>query len=273
VRTARAGDIPARAVVIGAGTFMKGLMHRGFTTTPGGRIDERAASHLSDSLRALGFEVGRLKTGTPPRLDGRSIDYTKCVLAPGDEPPVPMSHFTSSLPQRQLPCWLTRTTEKSHEAIRKNLDRSPLYTGRIKGVGPRYCPSIEDKVVKFPHHDNHQVFIEPEGYNTDEVYVNGLSTSLPEDVQDLIVRAVPGLENARFIRYGYAVEYDFCPPTQLKSSLETKRSTVFSSPVRSTGRRATRKRRGKALWRGSTLFSFYVGKPRSCWAETKHTLA
>jgi tRNA uridine 5-carboxymethylaminomethyl modification enzyme len=222
VRAERAGDIYARAVVIGAGTFMKGLLHRGFTTTPGGRIDERPSAHLSDCLRALGFEVGRLKTGTPPRLDGRTIDYTKCLLAPGDEPPIPMSHFTPSLTQRQLPCWLTRTTEKSHEAIRKNLDRSPLYTGRIKGLGPRYCPSIEDKVVKFPHHDNHQVFIEPEGYDTDEVYVNGLSTSLPEDVQELIVRAVPGLENARFVRYGYAVEYDFCPPTQLKPSLETK---------------------------------------------------
>ncbi|MBK8574532.1 MAG: tRNA uridine-5-carboxymethylaminomethyl(34) synthesis enzyme MnmG [Elusimicrobia bacterium] len=222
VRAARAGNIRARAVVIGAGTFMKGLMHRGFATTPGGRIDEQPASHLSDCLRALGFEVGRLKTGTPPRLDGRTIDYTKCVLTPGDEPPVPMSHFTTSLSQQQLPCWLTHTTEKSHEAIRNNLDRSPLYTGRIKGVGPRYCPSIEDKVVKFPHHNTHQVFIEPEGYITDEVYVNGLSTSLPEDVQEKIVRAVPGLENARFIRYGYAVEYDFCPPTQLKSSLETK---------------------------------------------------
>jgi tRNA uridine 5-carboxymethylaminomethyl modification enzyme len=222
VCAARAGDILARAVVIGAGTFMKGLMHRGFVTTPGGRIDERPSSLLSDSLRSLGFEVGRLKTGTPMRLDGRTIDYTKCVLAPGDEPPVPMSHFTASLPQRQLPCWLTHTTQEAHEAIRKNLDRSPLYTGRIKGLGPRYCPSIEDKVVKFPHHETHQVFIEPEGYTTDEVYVNGLSTSLPEDVQEMIVRAVPGLEKAQFIRYGYAVEYDFCPPIQLKSSLETK---------------------------------------------------
>jgi tRNA uridine 5-carboxymethylaminomethyl modification enzyme len=222
VRAARAGEIRSRCVVIGTGTFMKGLMHRGFNTMPGGRIDEKPASHISDSLRSLGFDVGRLKTGTPPRLDGRTIDHTKCALAPGDEPPIPMSHFTQVLPQKQLPCWLTRTTEASHDAIRKNLDRSPLYTGRIKGLGPRYCPSIEDKVVKFPHHDHHQVFIEPEGYHTDEVYVNGLSTSLPEDVQEQIVRGVPGLENARFIRYGYAVEYDFCPPTQLKSSLETK---------------------------------------------------
>ncbi|MBL8023218.1 MAG: tRNA uridine-5-carboxymethylaminomethyl(34) synthesis enzyme MnmG [Elusimicrobia bacterium] len=222
VRTSRAGEIRSRSVVVGAGTFMKGLLHRGFETTPGGRMGEPPSAHLSDYLRSVGFEVGRLKTGTPPRLDGRTIDYSKCLLAPGDDPPTPMSHFTASLPQRQLPCWLTRTTEIAHEAIRKNLDRSPLYTGRIQGLGPRYCPSIEDKVVKFSHHDHHQVFIEPEGYNTDEVYVNGLSTSLPEDVQESVVRAVPGLENARFIRYGYAVEYDFCPPTQLKPSLETK---------------------------------------------------
>jgi tRNA uridine 5-carboxymethylaminomethyl modification enzyme len=222
VRTGPQGTLRARAVVIASGTFMRGLLHRGFQTTPGGRIDEPASSFLSDNLRALGFEVGRLKTGTPPRLDGRTIDYSQCQLAPGDEPPVPMSHFTRSITQPQLPCWLTRTTEQSHQAIRSNLDRSPLYTGRIKGLGPRYCPSIEDKVVKFPHHDSHQVFIEPEGYDTDEVYVNGLSTSLPEDVQEQIVRAVPGLADARFIRYGYAVEYDFCPPTQLKPSLETK---------------------------------------------------
>lgn len=222
VRVAPHGTVLARAVVIASGTFMRGLLHRGFQTTPGGRIDEPASSFLSDNLRALGFEVGRLKTGTPPRLDGRTIDYTQCQLAPGDEPPVPMSHFTRSITQPQLPCWLTRTTEQSHQAIRSNLDRSPLYTGRIKGLGPRYCPSIEDKVVKFPHHNSHQVFIEPEGYDTDEVYVNGLSTSLPEDVQEKIVRAVPGLADARFIRYGYAVEYDFCPPTQLKPSLETK---------------------------------------------------
>jgi tRNA uridine 5-carboxymethylaminomethyl modification enzyme len=260
VRAARSGDIHARAVVIGAGTFMKGLMHRGFNTMPGGRIDEKPASHISESLRSLGFEVGRLKTGTPPRLDGRTIDYTKCVLAPGDQPPVPMSHFTQALPQRQLPCWLTRTTEISHDAIRRNLDRSPLYTGRIKGLGPRYCPSIEDKVVKFPHHDHHQVFIEPEGYNTDEVYVNGLSTSLPEDVQEMIVRAVPGLENARFIRYGYAVEYDFCPPTQLKSSLETKAVSGLFFAGQINGTTGYEEAAGQGIMAGINAVQFLRGE-------------
>jgi tRNA uridine 5-carboxymethylaminomethyl modification enzyme len=211
-----------RAVVLGTGTFLKGLLHRGLTSFAGGRLDERPASHLSDSLRKLGFEVGRLKTGTPMRLDGRTIDYSRCEIQPGDEPPIPFSHGTARLAQKQLPCWLTYTTQQAHRCILDNLDRSPLYSGRIKSTGVRYCPSIEDKVVKFPHHERHHVFIEPEGYGTDEVYVNGLFTSLPEDVQENMVHAIPGLENAQFIRYGYAVEYDYCPPTQVRSTLETK---------------------------------------------------
>ncbi len=222
VLTARAGRIEAQAVVLSTGTFMQGLLHRGLACTPGGRFQEPPSHGLSDNLRALGFEVGRLKTGTPPRLDGSTIDYAKCAPAPGDEPPVPLSHFTRSLPQEMLPCWLTRTTPQTHDIIRKNLDRSPLYSGVIKSVGPRYCPSIEDKVVKFSHHASHHVFIEPEGYDTNEVYPNGISTSLPEDVQEALVRSIPGLENAKLLKYGYAVEYDFCPPTQLKPTLETK---------------------------------------------------
>ncbi len=222
VNARRSGFIPARTVVVSSGTFMNGLLHRGMTSTPGGRMDEPPSVGLSDSLRALGFEVGRLKTGTPPRLDGSTIDYSKCIPAPGDDPPIPMSHFTRSLPQRMLSCWLTRTTERTHDLIRRNLDRSPLYTGIIRSTGPRYCPSIEDKVVKFAHHASHHVFIEPEGYETTEVYPNGISTSLPEDVQESLVRSIPGMENARFVRYGYAVEYDFCPPTQLKPTLETQ---------------------------------------------------
>lgn len=214
--------LPAQAVVVAAGTFMRGLLHVGFQRTPGGRIDEPPSQGLSDQFRALGFEVGRLKTGTPPRLDGDSLDYSKCELAPGDNPPLPFSHATRELTQRQLPCWITRTTEKTHDIIRKNLDRSPLYSGVITSTGPRYCPSIEDKVVKFSHHNSHHVFVEPEGYNTSEIYPNGISTSLPEDVQEALVRSIPGFENARFVRYGYAVEYDFCPPTQLKPTLETK---------------------------------------------------
>jgi tRNA uridine 5-carboxymethylaminomethyl modification enzyme len=157
------------------------------------------------------------------RINSRTIDYSKCVIQPGDEPPVPFSHFTEKITRAQLPCWLTYSNEMTSQVVRENLDRSPLYSGKIKSIGPRYCPSIEDKVVKFPHHGRHQVFLEPEGYHTEEVYVNGLSTSLPEDVQCEIVRTVPGLEEAQIMRPGYAVEYDFCPPTQCHPTLETKK--------------------------------------------------
>ncbi len=211
-----------RAVVLGTGTFLKGLLHCGLDAVPGGRIDEPPAAHLSDSLRQLGFDVGRLKTGTPMRLDGRTIDYSKCEIQPGDANPIPFSYRTRGLPQKQIPCWLTHTNATAHKIIRNNLDRSPIYSGKISTTGVRYCPSIEDKIVKFSHHDRHHVFIEPEGYFTDEVYINGLFTSLPADVQEKMVHAIAGLEDARFIRYGYAVEYDYCPPTQLKPTLETK---------------------------------------------------
>jgi tRNA uridine 5-carboxymethylaminomethyl modification enzyme len=214
---------PSRAVIVGTGTFLNGLLHCGLQSTPGGRIEEPPAAHLSGALRRLGFEVGRLKTGTPMRLDGRSVNYGECEIQPGDDNPTPMSHFTRRLPQKQIPCWLTHTNELTHDIIRNNLDRSPIYSGKISTTGVRYCPSIEDKVVKFPHHNRHHVFIEPEGYATDEVYVNGLFTSLPPDVQERMIRTIPGLADARFIRYGYAVEYDYCPPTQLNATLETKR--------------------------------------------------
>ena len=213
---------PSKTVIVAAGTFLKGLLHCGLDHVEGGRRGEPAANHLSDSFRRLGFQVGRLKTGTPMRLDGRSIDYSKMEIQPGDEPPLPFSHFTTALPQKQIPCWLTHTNPRTHELIRANLDRSPIYSGKISTTGVRYCPSIEDKIMKFPHHDRHHIFIEPEGYFTDEVYVNGLFTSLPQDVQEKMVYSIPGLEAAKFIRYGYAVEYDFCPPTQLKNTLETK---------------------------------------------------
>ncbi|MCG3204538.1 MAG: tRNA uridine 5-carboxymethylaminomethyl modification enzyme MnmG [Elusimicrobia bacterium] len=212
----------SRAVVIGTGTFLKGLLHCGLDHVEGGRRGEPPASHLSDALRKLGFEVGRLKTGTPMRLNGRTIDYSKCEIQAGDTRPVPMSHFTRALPQKQIPCWLTYTQPQTHDVIRNNLDRSPIYSGKISTTGVRYCPSIEDKIVKFPHHGRHHIFIEPEGYFTDEVYINGLFTSLPGDVQERMVHTIPGLEEAQFIRYGYAVEYDYCPPTQLKPTLETK---------------------------------------------------
>ncbi len=212
----------SRAVVIGTGTFLKGLLHCGLDHMDGGRRGEPSAAYLSDALRKLGFEVGRLKTGTPMRLDGRTIDYSKCEIQPGDATPLPMSHFTRALPQKQIPCWLTHTNAITHDIIRNNLDRSPIYSGKISTTGVRYCPSIEDKIVKFPHHGRHHIFIEPEGYFTDEVYINGLFTSLPGDVQEKVVHSIPGLEHAKFVRYGYAVEYDYCPPTQLKSTLETK---------------------------------------------------
>lgn len=212
-----------KAVILGTGTFLKGLLHCGLEHKDGGRQGEPPASHLSDALRRLGFEVGRLKTGTPMRLDGRTINYAACEIQPGDPNPIPFSHFTTELPQKQIPCWLTYTNEKTHEIIRNNLDRSPIYSGKINVTGVRYCPSIEDKIVKFPHHGRHHIFIEPEGYFTDEVYINGLFTSLPADVQEKVVHTIPGLEEAKFIRYGYAVEYDYCPPTQLKETLETKR--------------------------------------------------
>ena len=222
VLTAAGIEYSAKAVILTTGTFLKGLLHYGMRHAPGGRSGEGRALSLSDSLRDLGFEVGRMKTGTPMRLNARSIDFERCQVQPGDDPPVPFSHFTDRITRRQVPCWLTYSNDLTHQVIRGSLDRSPLYTGKIRSVGPRYCPSIEDKVVKFPHHDRHQIFLEPEGLDTEEIYVNGLSTSLPEDVQWRMVRTVPGLEEAEVMRPGYAVEYDFCPPTQCLPTLETK---------------------------------------------------
>lgn len=213
----------SQTVILTTGTFLRGLMHVGLTQHTGGRAGDHSAAHLSGPLQELGFELGRLKTGTPPRLNARTIDFSVCEIQPGDEPPVPFSHFTESLTQKQLPCWITYTNEETHRVIRESLDRSPLYSGVIHSKGPRYCPSIEDKVVKFPEKTRHHIFLEPEGYTTEEIYVNGISTSLPEDVQVRIVRTIPGLEKAEIMRPGYAVEYDYCPPTQLLPSLETKR--------------------------------------------------
>jgi len=231
--------IAARTVVITSGTFLRGLLHVGENSKPGGRMAD-ASSSLSANLQEMGFQVGRFKTGTPCRLNGRSIDFTRCSIQLGDEPP---SGFAFSLDEigsrlgeiftlnrvrdgqfhvEQLPCWITHTTQKTHEIIRANLHRSPLYAGRIQGVGPRYCPSIEDKVVKFSGKASHQLFLEPEGRHTSEYYVNGISTSLPYEVQLAFVHSIPGLEQAEIMRPGYAVEYDYFPPTQLLPTLETK---------------------------------------------------
>jgi tRNA uridine 5-carboxymethylaminomethyl modification enzyme len=228
-----------KAVVVTTGTFMRGLLHVGLQNQTGGRMGD-SFSTLSDSLRELGFEVGRFKTGTPCRLHGRTIDFTKCLRQDGDDPPLPFSHIPETLTAarhdiftlnhwhdglfhvEQLPCWITSTNPVTHDLIRANLDKSPLYAGRIEGVGPRYCPSIEDKVVRFAEKKSHQLFLEPEGRHTEEYYVNGVSTSLPMEVQYAFIRTVPGLENAEIMRPGYAVEYDYCPPTQLYPTLETK---------------------------------------------------
>ena len=213
----------AKTIIITTGTFLKGLVHIGEVSYPAGRAGEFPAEKLSDSLRSLGLELGRLKTGTPPRIHLASIDRSKTEEQPSDPDPLVFS-FISPREKREnlLSCWLTWTNEKTKEVIERNLSRSAMYGGRIEGIGPRYCPSIEDKIVKFPHKERHQVFLEQEGWNTDEVYVQGMSTSLPEEVQIEFLRTIPGLENVKVTRAGYAIEYDYVPPTQLKPSLETK---------------------------------------------------
>jgi tRNA uridine 5-carboxymethylaminomethyl modification enzyme len=211
--------IAASAVVVTTGTFLRGLMHTGERQTAGGRVGEMPAIGLSAALARLGLRLGRFKTGTPPRVRRDTVDYELCVPQPGDDPPVPFSFRTDALPARQALCWLTGTNERVHALIRANLDRSPLYSGRISGIGPRYCPSVEDKVVKFADKPRHSLFLEPEGWDAEEIYINGLSTSLPEDVQRAILRETPGLANAVMLRPGYAVEYDFSFPDQLQASL------------------------------------------------------
>lgn len=212
----------ARAVIVTTGTFLKGLMHIGMESFQAGRAGEFPSITLSDSLRNLGFQLGRLKTGTPPRIDAKSIDFSRLAAQYGDEPPVPFSYSTERITNPQLPCYITYTNQKTHDIIRGSLDRSPLYGGKISGVGPRYCPSIEDKVVRFAEKDRHQIFLEPEGLQTSEYYANGISTSLPYDVQIALVRSIEGLEHAELMRPAYAIEYDYVPPTQIRHSLEAK---------------------------------------------------
>jgi tRNA uridine 5-carboxymethylaminomethyl modification enzyme len=215
-----------RAVIVTTGTFLRALMHTGERKTEGGRVGEATAKGLSGCLTRLGLELGRLKTGTPPRLSRQSIDFSQMELQPGDDEPMPFSYLNEygkwAPPLAQVPCHLSGTNEKIHEIIRNNLHRAPMYSGQIQSTGPRYCPSIEDKVVRFADKSQHHIFLEPEGLDTDEIYCNGISTSLPADVQEQIVRLIPGLEKAEILRFGYAVEYDMVWPTQIRSTLETK---------------------------------------------------
>jgi tRNA uridine 5-carboxymethylaminomethyl modification enzyme len=212
-----------RALVITTGTFLNGLVHVGRDQRPSGRAGEPPSRDLAESIKSLGFTWGRLKTGTPPRLDRRSIDFTRFQVERGDDPPVPFSFTTDRIDRPQIDCHLLHTTDRVHDLVRTHIGASPLFNGQISGIGPRYCPSLEDKVMRFPHRERHQLFLEPEGLDVDEIYINGYSMSLPAEIQEAIVHALPGLEDARLLRHGYAVEYDFVQPTELKLTLETKR--------------------------------------------------
>ncbi len=236
IRTSIDEVYPGKTVILTTGTFLKGLIHIGLKNFPSGRMGDPPSNKLSECLKKLGFEIGRLKTGTCPRLDGRTIDYDALEPQYGDNPPHPFSFSTERIERSQVPCYITYTNEKTHEIIKSGLDRSPLFTGVIKGVGARYCPSIEDKVVRFPEKPRHQIFIEPEGLSTIEVYPNGIPTSLPIDIQLKMVRSIKGLEKAEIIRPGYAIEYDYVNPIGLKPSLETKlvRGLFFAGQINGT---------------------------------------
>ena len=236
VKTGLGMTIRAKAVVLTNGTFLNGLMHIGEKQFGGGRAGERASRGITEQLVELGFESGRMKTGTPPRVDGRSLDYSKMTEQPGDDNPGRFSYLPHHPIVKQVPCHITYTSPEVHDLLREGFDRSPMFNGRIRGLGPRYCPSIEDKIDRFADKDRHQVFVEPEGWNTCEIYVNGFSTSLPEDVQLRAMRSIPGFESAKMFRPGYAVEYDYFPPTQLQHSLETRlvKSLYFAGQINGT---------------------------------------
>jgi tRNA uridine 5-carboxymethylaminomethyl modification enzyme len=236
VKTSLGIEITSRAVVLTNGTFLNGIIHIGEKKFGGGRTGEKSATGITEQLVELGFEAGRMKTGTPPRVDGRSLDYSKMEEQWGDDKRGRFSYTDVELPKEQRCCWITYTNSEVHETLKEGFEKSPMFTGRIKGLGPRYCPSIEDKINRFAERDRHQIFVEPEGWNTVEIYVNGFSTSLPEDVQYRALTKIPGFENAKMFRPGYAIEYDFFPPTQLSLTLETKKikNLYFAGQINGT---------------------------------------
>ena len=236
VKTSMGIEIKAKAVVLTNGTFLNGVIHIGEKNFGGGRAGEKAATGITEQLIELGFEAGRMKTGTPPRIDGRSLDYTKMERQEGDEDVVGFSYKNVEKPKEQRCCWITHTNQQVHDVLRTGFEKSPMFSGRIQGLGPRYCPSVEDKIDRFAEKDAHQLFIEPEGWNTVEIYVNGFSTSLPEDVQQKALRLVPGFEKVKMFRPGYAIEYDYFPPTQLSNTLETKlvKNLFFAGQINGT---------------------------------------
>lgn len=267
VRVRGDAEYHAPAIVLTTGTFLKAIMHTGNAQTAGGRGGEGTTSGISGALDRFGFEVQRFKTGTPPRLNARTIDYSKLEEQPGDEDPQPFSFLNDGVRQQQVPCHITYTNEAVHDLIRSNLDRAPMYSGQINSTGPRYCPSIEDKVVRFSDKSQHQLFLEPEGHQTLEVYVNGISTSLPRDVQDAMFKQIVGLENASIMRYGYAVEYDFCPPTQLWPHLESKKVSGLFFAGQINGTTGYEEAAGQGLIAGLNAARVMAGQ--STWVPTR----